>query len=131
MSPKANPWRTTILVNNIHCASCVVYIREILQAWEMTDINVNVYSQETHFEHEPSLLLGRICVALSQAGFEINSAITTDGNGEKTFQLDECNDPQGWWSSFTQGVLPPVSLSAVFAPTDTPKKSKSRTPQSL
>ena len=107
MSRGANSWRTTILVNNIHCASCVVYIREILQTWEMTDINVNVYSQEIHFEHEPSLPLGRICLAVSQAGFEINSAITTDGNGEKTFQLDEFNDPQGWWSSFTQGVLPP------------------------
>ena len=124
MSPRAGPSKTTIQANNIHCASCDVYIREILQAWGMTGINVNVHSQEVHFEHEPSLALGRVCTALSQAGFEINSATTIDGNGERTSHVSEFHDSRGWWSSFSQSILPPPVSRRLSRPHTSPRSQR-------
>ncbi|KAI9767407.1 MAG: hypothetical protein M1835_007043, partial [Candelina submexicana] len=74
---------TKALVNNIHCASCVNYIREVLSGLgpSIHSVHVNILTLEVIVRHDHTLSLDRICCSLLEAAFELHNAVTTDEYG--------------------------------------------------
>lgn len=105
MVGEAESWRTTILVNNIHCASCVAYIRELLRGFNVTSFNINTLSQEVDLDHAPSVSIRDLCLALADAAFEVNSAFTINHKGSRIFELKGDDDLEGWWTTATRDAL--------------------------
>ena len=98
-------WSTTILVNNIHCASCVSYIHELLRHFVVRNINVNILSQKIHLQHKTQVSVRDLCRMLADAAFEVHSASSTDQAGVQVFELRSNDDLAGWWTSFTHDIL--------------------------
>lgn len=95
---KEDALTTTILIRNIHCASCVSYIQEVLRAFgrAILDVDTGVLSQTTRVVHEYSISATQICQYLSDAGFEVYSAVTMDHRGKKIQELDSAGTSETW-----------------------------------
>lgn len=89
---------TTILVNNIHCASCVSYIQDVFASFgpAVQRVEVSVLSHEVRISHESSLSASEICHALLGAAFEVCSATTVDAAGAKIHESSFTKDGDGW-----------------------------------
>ncbi|KAI9810912.1 MAG: hypothetical protein M1827_005771 [Pycnora praestabilis] len=89
---------TTILVNNIHCASCVSHVREVLDALHpaLLDVEINILSHEVRAYHTDALSIREFCRPLNDAAFELYSALTVDSNGEKVAEQDFKYGTDGW-----------------------------------
>ncbi len=89
---------TTVLVNNLHCASCVAYIKEVLRdltplVW---DVDSNILAHEVRMRHDSKLSTTVICQSLNEAAFEIFDAITTDAAGNKVSEISVADGGNGW-----------------------------------
>lgn len=122
---------TTVLVNNIHCASCVLYIQDVLASLgpAVQRVETSILSHEVRIYHTKSLPISDICLALSGAAFEIHSATTVDGSGMKLQEFDLSNDSDGWleaaasrWRPHTQ--LSPISRLSCIEPVGTSQRKK-------
>ena len=89
---------TTILIRNIHCASCVSYIQEILHDFRsaLYEVDTSVLTQKTRAVHNHSVSATRICQHLSDAGFEVYNAVTMDERGKKIQELEFSGTPESW-----------------------------------
>lgn len=85
---------TTVLVNNIHCSSCVLYVQDVLTSLgpAVQRVETSILSHEVRIYHTKSLFTSNICQALSSAAFEIHSATTVDGSGMKLQEFDFSTD---------------------------------------
>jgi P-type Cu+ transporter len=65
-----------ILVNNLHCSSCVNTVENVLNELDPKplSVNVSIVSQTVTVEHTDALTLDRIQDALVQAGFDISQS---------------------------------------------------------
>lgn len=122
---------TTVLVNNIHCASCVLFIQDVLASLGpvVQRVETSILSHEVRIHHTKSLSTSDICLALSGAAFEIHSATTVDGSGIKLQEFDLSNDSDGWleaaasrWRPHAQ--LSPISRLSCIEPAGTSQKKK-------
>lgn len=80
---------TTILVNNLHCPSCVTNVEETLSVLQPPPLSVttSIILHEIQVNHPSTLSASRITQTLSDAAFEIESVRTTEdgieiGNGQ-------------------------------------------------
>ncbi|MCJ1473789.1 hypothetical protein MMC13_002440 [Lambiella insularis] len=89
---------TTVLVNNIHCASCVRHIEEALRTIPIVvlKVNINILSQEVLVWHQSPNDATNIWQALSDAAFEIHSISTVDQNGMAVFERTDNPEPEKW-----------------------------------
>lgn len=89
---------TTILVNNIHCASCVSYIQDVFASFgpAVRRVEVSILSHEVHILHDNLLSASNICRALLGAAFEVCSATTVDAAGAKIQELSFAKETDGW-----------------------------------
>jgi hypothetical protein len=89
---------TTVLINNIHCASCLSYIEEVLSTLQPAPLSTtaNYVSHEVTIIHFPKLSANGISRALSDAAFEIQSVRTEDEFGQIISAQDEAPAPQEW-----------------------------------
>ncbi|KAI9879380.1 MAG: hypothetical protein M1830_008678 [Pleopsidium flavum] len=89
---------TTVLVNNIHCASCVAYVKEVLRdlSSPVWNVNVSTLTHEVRTQHDTSLSAAVICRSLNDAAFEIYDAITTDPTGSKISEIGFGEGKDGW-----------------------------------
>lgn len=73
---------STILVSNIHCASCVTYIYQLLAPYHhaLRHIEISVITGEVRILHDHAFPIGRICQILEDGAFEVYSATSKDGN---------------------------------------------------
>lgn len=73
---------TTILVNNLHCPSCVSNVEETLSALNPAPfwISTSILSQEIRVAHPITLKSSRIARALEDSAFEIDSVIADDSD---------------------------------------------------
>ena len=96
-------YATTVLVNNIHCASCVTHIEEVLAAisMPMSKVSVSVINQEILVWHASPTDASVICQALSEAAFEVHSVSTVDESGTIVYELNLPIKPEGWIDSAT------------------------------
>ena len=102
-SSSASVWSTTILVKNIHCASCVSYIQSILSRFgnAVHNVDTNILSHEVRILHESSLSTSDICRSLSDAAFEVYSAVTMDEHERKVQELGAEESQDGWLEAAT------------------------------
>lgn len=89
---------TTILVNNIHCASCVSYIEDVFASFgpAVRRVEVSMLSHEVRILHDNLLSASQICRALLEAAFEVCSATTVDATGAKIQELVFAKENNGW-----------------------------------
>ena len=97
-SASEREFTTTILVQNIHCASCVSTIKEILNARgdAILHVDVNTLSQEVQIVHSAGLDILSICGALSNAAFEVHSAVSMDKNGVHVREIEFAPSDDDW-----------------------------------
>jgi len=104
-----NGLTTTILVNNIHCPSCVTYIEKVLGQLSIpaSRISVSIMSQKVHVQDVPSEAVMSLCIALTDAAFEVHSAYTVDRLGKVVSELDFPTVHDGWLDGPT-GIWSPT-----------------------
>jgi P-type Cu+ transporter len=95
---------TTVLINNIHCASCLSYIEEVLSALQPAPLSTtaNYVSHEITIIHFPELSTNDISRALSDAAFDVQSVRTEDEFGHTTYEQDAVQAPQEWLEQAAQ-----------------------------
>lgn len=89
---------TTILVNNIHCASCVSHIEDVFASFgpAVRRVEVSILSHEVRILHDDLVSASQICRALLGAAFEVCSATTADAAGAKIQELSFAKENNGW-----------------------------------
>lgn len=102
---------TTVLINNIHCASCLSYIQEVLNTLQPSPLSTiaNYVSHEVTIIHLPELSANGISRALSDAAFEVKSVRTEDEFGNGTYEQDAVQAPQEWLEQAAQILSEQVS----------------------
>jgi hypothetical protein len=89
---------TTLLINNIHCASCLSYIQEVLSTSQPAPLSItaNYVSHEVAIIHFPEQSANDISRALSDAAFEVQNVRTEDEFGYVIYEQDEVQAHQEW-----------------------------------
>lgn len=102
---------TTVLINNIHCASCLSYIQEVLGTLQPAPLSTvaNYVSHEVTIIHLPELSVNGISRALSDAAFEVQSVRTEDEFGNGIYEQDVVQPPQEWLEQAAQTLSERVS----------------------
>ncbi|KAL8867601.1 MAG: hypothetical protein Q9174_005555, partial [Haloplaca sp. 1 TL-2023] len=91
---------STILAKNIHCASCIAYIKEILASFRpmVLNVDISILTQTIEVQHCSSLSAQELCYALTEAAFYVLAASTKDELGRGVEDLDfESNG--GWFKT--------------------------------
>ena len=106
-------WSTTILVKNIHCASCVSYIQSTLGRFgnAVHQVDTSILSHEVRVLHERTLSASEICRALSDAAFEVYSAVTLDESECKVQELGAEDSGDAWLEAATEFWRPSLNLT--------------------
>jgi Cu+-exporting ATPase len=103
-APPTGHVTTTALINNIHCASCLSYIQEVLTILQPAPLSTtaNYISHEVTIIHFPELTANAISRALSNAAFEVQSVRTEDEFGNDIYMQDAVQAPQEWLEQAAQ-----------------------------
>lgn len=106
-------WVTVVLVNNIHCASCVSSVHDVLARFgnAVHSVEASILSHEVRVQHAKSLSTSDIWRALSSAAFEIHGAVTVDSSGERIREIDLSKPPDGWIDAAADRWRPPSQTS--------------------
>lgn len=108
MTPHKPALLTVLLATNIHCASCVALVKEILTFYQsITSVDVSVLQQEVRVRHGPEISASDLARTLIDAAFEVQIASTQD---ESTGQILESIETSSWTTS------PPVVRSPLLSP---------------
>ncbi|EPS30101.1 hypothetical protein PDE_05051 [Penicillium oxalicum 114-2] len=114
-SKSTPPRRKSVFwVSNIHCASCVAYITEILfEVPSVEDVHVSIMTHEVRVSHgsrtQPTVLVD----ALVDAAFEVHHVTTYDEEGTILAEMDTGLWAQGGSGSFHhQELYPGLSSNA-------------------
>ncbi|MCJ1318771.1 hypothetical protein MMC15_004102 [Xylographa vitiligo] len=101
LSRANHSFATTVLVNNIHCASCVTHIEEVLAAISIhtSKVSVSLINQEVLVWHASPTDAPAIYQALSEAAFEVHSVSTVNQSGKVVYELNIPIKPEGWIDS--------------------------------
>src|SRR5271154_6289823 len=97
---------TTVLINNIHCASCLSYIQEVLSTLQPAPLSTsaNYVSHEVTIAHSPKHSANDIFRALSLAAFEVQSVRTEDEFGHIICEQDIVQAQQEWLEQAAQSL---------------------------
>jgi Cu+-exporting ATPase len=95
---------TTVLINNVHCASCLSYIQEVLSTLHPVPLSItaNYVSHEVTIVHSPEHSANDISRALSDAAFEVQSVRTEDEFGHNIYEPDIVQAHQEWLEQAAQ-----------------------------
>ncbi|KAL2043868.1 hypothetical protein N7G274_003388 [Stereocaulon virgatum] len=82
-------WEITILINNIHCASCVSHIQRIFAGHDAAPqcISIDTSTKAVRVLHQRSPYALKLCDWLSRANFEVLKATTSDEKGHVVQEL--------------------------------------------
>ena len=110
-------WETIILINNIHCASCVTHIRNILASYGdiVRYVEVDSSTNAVRVLHQKSLSTSQLCQTLSNAAFEVYSATTSDESGNKTREVGAEDTGDAWLEAAAELWRQPVRASTTDA----------------
>ncbi|MCJ1225193.1 hypothetical protein MMC12_001842 [Toensbergia leucococca] len=94
---------TNILVKNIHCASCVSYIHDILACFDSAvhQVDINILAHDVRILHRADLPPLEICRSLADAAFEVYSVTITDKHGTKLLEHTFPVTSDGWLEAAT------------------------------
>ena len=106
-------WSTTILVKNLHCASCVLYVQRILAPFGniIHQLDISIPSHQVRVLHDCSLSASQICRSLSDAAFEVYNALTFDQNQRKVQELGSEDSGDGWLEAAAGFWRPSLTLT--------------------
>lgn len=111
LRPGTSCLRSIFLVNNIHCASCVAYVEEVLsQIPGVEEVDVSILTQEVRVYHGEGTDASILAKALIQAAFEVHH-VTTYGEGER---IISDIDTTPWISRNSPGSTPRLLHSRVL-----------------
>ncbi|KAJ5155864.1 hypothetical protein N7492_008667 [Penicillium capsulatum] len=86
---EADTRRSLFWVSNVHCASCVAYVTEVLsEIPTVKDIDVSILTHEVHVTHGISARPADLVSALIHAAFEVHHVTTYDERGTIISELD-------------------------------------------
>ncbi|KAI4122216.1 MAG: hypothetical protein LQ338_005939 [Usnochroma carphineum] len=90
-------WVTTVLARNIHCASCISYIKDVLASFgdNVRHVNISILCQTVEVQHPTSLKARDLCIALTGAAFDVLSASTANEHGHRVEEI-EVDSQAGW-----------------------------------
>ncbi|KAK2831026.1 hypothetical protein FQN49_007075 [Arthroderma sp. PD_2] len=98
LSMPAEDLKTTLLVNNIHCASCVTYAKEVLHVLpHIKDVEISILAHEVTVHHGSETTTSDLVKALADAAFEVYHADTYNESGVKVGDLDTSSPPGSQW----------------------------------
>jgi heavy metal translocating P-type ATPase len=81
--------RSLFFVSNVHCASCVAYITDVLsEIPTVKDIEVTILTHEVRASHASSVQPADLVNALIQAAFEVQYVTTFDQQGTLVSETD-------------------------------------------
>ncbi|EFE44293.1 hypothetical protein TRV_00909 [Trichophyton verrucosum HKI 0517] len=96
--------KTTLLVNNIHCASCVAYAKEVLHGLpDIKTVEITILAHEVTVLHGSETNTSDLVKALSDAAFEVYHADTYNESGVKVGDLDTSSSVGSTW--LESGIL--------------------------
>ncbi|OKL60408.1 hypothetical protein UA08_04005 [Talaromyces atroroseus] len=103
---------TVLLATNIHCASCVALVKELLGFYRSVKrVDVSILQQEVRVYHGPEISTSDLARMLIDAAFEVQLATTTqDGLGKRIL---ESIDTSSWVTS-APVVRPPLLKPASY-----------------
>lgn len=88
-SPECVRLKSVFLVSNVHCASCVAYIKEVLsEISAVSGIDVSIFTHEVCVYHGPATGASELAAKLIQAAFEVHYVTTYDPKGIVISELD-------------------------------------------
>lgn len=88
---------TVLLASNIHCASCVAFVKEVLAFLpSIEDLDVSIVTQEVRIRHGLELATSDLAAALIDAAFEVHHATTYNGAGLIIVEIDTSS-----WTSYS------------------------------
>ncbi|KAJ5888162.1 ATPase P-type K/Mg/Cd/Cu/Zn/Na/Ca/Na/H-transporter [Penicillium taxi] len=89
--------RSVFWVGNVHCASCVAYVTDVLsEIPSVRDIDVSILTSEVRVTHGISTQPADLVVALIHAAFEVHHITTYDERGNIVAELDTTSwNPRG------------------------------------
>ncbi|BDD57135.1 hypothetical protein MAP00_002527 [Monascus purpureus] len=81
--------RSIFLVNNIHCASCVAYIEEVLSRIpDVGDVDVSILTHQVCVYHGEGATSAALAKALIQAAFEVHHVTAYNNEGSVISDID-------------------------------------------
>lgn len=90
-------------MTNIHCASCVAYVTEVLsEIPTVQDIDVSILTHEVRVFHGTSVQSEELAAALIQAAFEVYHVTTYDDRGAIVSELETTS-----WNHRGSGLFSP------------------------
>ena len=103
-------WETTILINNIHCASCVSHIQDIFAGHDdaLQHVDVDTSTKAVKILHHKSLSASKLCGSLSNADFEVLKATTSDEKSNVVQDLGAEDLGDAWLEAAADFCRPPV-----------------------
>ena len=110
---------TTMLVNNIHCASCVLHIQGILKNFNpvLREVAVSVVTHEVRVVHPSFIETSSLCQVLADAAFGLYSASSVNGHGDTVTQIDFQQHDDGWFEAASDIWRHPQQTSCLPLPT--------------
>jgi P-type Cu+ transporter len=95
---------TVLLATNIHCASCVALVKELLSFYRaVKSVDVSVLQQEVRVHHGPEISTSDLARMLIDAAFEVQIATTQDVSASRVL---ESIDTSSWVTSPPVGRAP-------------------------
>lgn len=106
-------YTTVLLVNNIHCSSCVAYVKEVLSdVSSIENVDVSILTQEVRVRHGPTTGASELATVLIHAAFEVHHAATYDSAGSTVADIDT----SFWLSSRNSGFPSTCGLPSSPSP---------------
>ncbi|KAH8695503.1 putative copper resistance-associated P-type ATPase [Talaromyces proteolyticus] len=93
---------TVLLATNIHCASCVTFVKETLYSCpSIKHVDVTILTQEVRVTHTPDIIASQLARMLIDAAFEVQLATTPNEAGVVLDMVDTSS-----WNTYPKDVMP-------------------------
>ncbi|KAL1969596.1 hypothetical protein VTN77DRAFT_8149 [Rasamsonia byssochlamydoides] len=103
---------TVLLANNIHCTSCVAFVKEVLAFLpSIEDVDVSIVTQEVRIRHGSELATSDLAAALIDAAFEVHHATTYNEAGSIVAEIDISS-----WTSYSNRLVSSSLLPTQSSP---------------
>ena len=80
---ESDVFTSVLLVNNIHCPSCVSYAEDVLGSIpEIVKVTISIVNHEIRLEHRHAEAVSAAITELTDAAFEVQHVTTAEGGGK-------------------------------------------------
>ncbi|KAK2742354.1 hypothetical protein FQN55_007888 [Onygenales sp. PD_40] len=120
--PARESLTTVLLVNNVHCASCVAYAKEVLFLLpHIQTVDVSILTHEVRISHGPQIATTELAKALIDAAFEVCHASSFNGSGTQLHDTDISWSATPW---IDRGIWPSSTSHASSSRVDKGNRSR-------